>query len=171
LYDFVHAKEAKQYWLAKDHISEQAIQSTNWDAIGQAMIETSRNRRAFISKHVVGMCGVGKFMVRWKQRDTAACPRCGEFEDALHIWMCKAESTFPFWDTALQDLEAWMTTADTDPDIQSAILHYLRTWRDDTRYSYDTSAELDPLISQQSLHWWHLFFEGWIDMGWEEEGG
>jgi hypothetical protein len=74
LYNFVHSAEAKQYWLTKDHISEQAIQSTNWEAIDQAMSETPRSRRVFLTKHVVGMCGVGKFMVQWKQRASVACP-------------------------------------------------------------------------------------------------
>jgi hypothetical protein len=168
LYEFVHSEEAKQYWLAKEPISEQVIRSTNWDAIGKAMTEMPRTRRVFLAKHVVGMCGVGKFMVRWKQRDSAACPQCGEFEDAPHVWTCKAESTFPLWDTALQDLEGWMTNVDTDLDIQSAILHYLRTWKDNTSEPHDSTAELDPLVTQQSLHGWRLFFEGWTDKGWEE---
>jgi hypothetical protein len=168
LYDLVHAEEAKQYWLTKESISEQVIQSTNWEAIGKAMTELPRTRRVFLSKHVVGMCGVGKFMVRWKQRDSAACPRCGEFEDAPHVWICKAASTYPLWDKALQDLEDWMTTVDTDPDIQSAILHYLRAWRDNISNPHDTTAEVDSLVQQQSIHGWRLFFEGWTDIGWEE---
>jgi hypothetical protein len=82
--------------------------------------------------------------------------------------MCKADSTFPLWDRALQDLEDWMTNVDTDPDIQSAILHYLHTWKDDTGSHYDTPEEIDSLLRQQSLHGWRLFFEGWIHTGWEE---
>jgi hypothetical protein len=35
------------------------------------------------------MCGVGKFMKRWGERDTDACPRCGATEDAAHVWICK----------------------------------------------------------------------------------
>jgi hypothetical protein len=36
----------------------------HWGAISVSMIETKRKRRVFTSKHVSGMCGVGKFMKR-----------------------------------------------------------------------------------------------------------
>jgi hypothetical protein len=75
LYDHIHSKEALSYRSGK--LSEQSLiaESVNWTAIHKAMKTISRGRRIFISKHSAGMCGVGKFMKRWKQRDTNACPR------------------------------------------------------------------------------------------------
>jgi hypothetical protein len=52
------------------------------------MKEAKLARRTFIKKHSMGMCGVRKFMKHWGERDTDACPRCGEPEDVSHAWKC-----------------------------------------------------------------------------------
>ncbi len=65
LYDLVHSVGAREYWCKKDGLTEEAINTVNWDIIGTAMKEVNRSRRVFITKHVCGMCGVGKFMARW----------------------------------------------------------------------------------------------------------
>ncbi len=85
IYDLVHASSAKEYWRQKDNLTSEAIESVNWESIDKAMTETKRSRRVFVSKHTCGMCGVGKFMKRWKLRKTSDCPRCGEHEDAQHV--------------------------------------------------------------------------------------
>jgi hypothetical protein len=125
IYDIVHAEEAKKYWLSKERISPEGYNSTNWDALGKAMEESSRAKCIFVSKHVVGMCGVGKFMVRWKQRDNPNCPRCGLFEDAPHAWKCKGCEADSIWKESLGKVDEWLTSVQTDPDIQEAILAYL----------------------------------------------
>jgi hypothetical protein len=55
-----------------------------------------RSRCIFLSKHTTGMCGVGKFIVRWKERNNPDCPRCGAFEDP-HVWKCKGWCTPAIW--------------------------------------------------------------------------
>jgi hypothetical protein len=60
-----------------------------WDSIGQAMNHAPCNKRVFVSKHTVGICGVGKFMHCWKERDIPNCLRCGLFEDTEHVWLYK----------------------------------------------------------------------------------
>ncbi len=89
LYDIVHAKEAKAYWMKKDQLPLMTIEQINWEVIDVAMKETKRSSRVFLSKHVSRMCGVGKFIKRWKQRPDSSCPRCGEHEDAPHVWTCQ----------------------------------------------------------------------------------
>lgn len=93
------------------------------------MQSTKRSRRVFVSKHTVGMCGVGKFMHLWKQRSSAACPRCGEFEDATHVWKCKGANAEVVWRKAIDDLETWMDSVQTDTDIQAVIINKLNSWR------------------------------------------
>jgi hypothetical protein len=61
------------------------IASINWETINTAMKETKRSRRVYISKHVSGMCGVGKFRHQWKECNDSSCPRCSEHEDACHM--------------------------------------------------------------------------------------
>ncbi len=68
------------------------------------------------------MCGIGKFMVVWKERETADCPWCREFEDTAHIWRCSGQNASDLWDSALDRLENWMQEQQTDPDIQDSVL-------------------------------------------------
>ncbi len=96
LYDLVHSEEEKDYWKQKDKITSTDINSVNWDLIEVAMKESARSRRVFVSKHVCGMCGVGKIMKRWKQRSDDSCPRCGMREDAAHVWQCQGEGVVCF---------------------------------------------------------------------------
>ncbi len=52
-----------------------------------ALKESPLSKHMFITKCVVGMCGVGKFLKQWKEWTSAACPRCLEpIEDSLHVW-------------------------------------------------------------------------------------
>jgi hypothetical protein len=46
----------------KKRMDDGAINLISWHTIDQAMKELLRQRRVFVSKHSVGMCGVGKFM-------------------------------------------------------------------------------------------------------------
>jgi hypothetical protein len=62
LYDWVHSPIALSYWRSKNHCTEEQIKDINWDALHAAMKESQRQRRVFVTKHTVGMCGVGKFM-------------------------------------------------------------------------------------------------------------
>jgi hypothetical protein len=58
-----------------------------------------------VTKHVVGMCGVGKLTVRWKENDIADCPHCGQFDDASRVWRCLGQHASNTWDRALERLE------------------------------------------------------------------
>jgi hypothetical protein len=79
------------------------------------MEQSIRPKRTFILKHTLGMCRVGKFMHRWKEWESPNCPRCGQFEDASHVWTCSGCDSFEIWDRSLKDLEAWMSSVSTDP--------------------------------------------------------
>ncbi len=116
LYERVHVKEAQDYWESRN-IPHRCFYSVHWDAVGQALKSYPRHTRVFITKHTVGMCGVGKFMHRWKERDNPNCPRCGCFEDAPHVWTCKGEDSNAVWDKFLLSLSQWLKEMQTDPDL------------------------------------------------------
>jgi hypothetical protein len=61
------------------------LSTVDWAAIGRTMKGVSRGRRVFVTKHMSGMCGIGKFRKRWKQWEIDQCPRCGEKEDAPYL--------------------------------------------------------------------------------------
>ncbi len=85
----MHEPDSLTYWHSKPDIKDDVTSTVDWEAIEKSLQRSKRARRVFITKHVAGMCGVGKFMLRWRQWDTDQCPRCGEREDAPHVWTCK----------------------------------------------------------------------------------
>jgi len=150
VYDLVHSDEAKEYWRRKDDLQPEAVKEVSWEAIGKAMQETKRPRRVFISKHTCGMCGVGKFMKRWKQRQDDACPRCGAMEDAAHVWTCHGSGADDLWEKSVEDLNRWLTVVQTDPDIQHCIVSYLRSWKYDAAPVFITHFLLGRFIESQN---------------------
>jgi hypothetical protein len=166
IYDIVHSNEAKSYWAKKDDIPEEVVDSIDWDMIKAAMSESKRPRRIFISKHASGMCGVGRFMKRWKWRQDDSCPRCGHPEDSAHVWLCHGEGADDVWETALNNLEAWFNIRQTDPDIQNIILSYLKNWREEVSLGTANIFLFDDLILRQSRIGWRRFFEGWLARDW-----
>ncbi len=166
IYDLVHSDDAKTYWSKKDEITTGAIDDVDWEAINKAMIETRRPRRVFITKHACGMCGVGKFMKRWKQRQDSACPRCGEMEDAANVWTCHGAGADDLWESSVEALEGWLNRMHTDPDIQHCILSYLRSWRYNTEPNIQNHFLLTRVLGSQNTIGWTRFLEGWISHEW-----
>ena len=81
------------WWQQRDYITPyNNFQHIDWDALSKAMSSLSLNRRLWLSKHVSGRCPLGVEMVRRKQRDSPACPRCGVPETAPHVWACQHHS-------------------------------------------------------------------------------
>lgn len=73
LYSVVQNKDGLKYWHTKPDISQEVTDLVDWDAIGRSMKGVPRGRRVFVTKHTAGMCGVRKFMLRWKQWETDQC--------------------------------------------------------------------------------------------------
>jgi hypothetical protein len=128
LYRHVHGREATTYWAQKGRITNTSKTFMPWENIRNMMSRIPNHRKWFLTKHTAGMCGVGKFLVRWKESDRPDCPRCGEYEDARHVWICKSEEATYVWDNRMDKLFSWLTMIDTDPEIFSAILTGLKTW-------------------------------------------
>ncbi|CAJ1968969.1 unnamed protein product, partial [Cylindrotheca closterium] len=109
----------RKRWHERQTITPEAELETDWTSLARAMSSLPAGVQRWTTKHAVGMCGVGKFKVRWGAADSAACPCCGEFEDHLHVPRCTAPL-----------LDQWLDTQVTDPAIKHAILYLLQGARD-----------------------------------------
>jgi hypothetical protein len=69
LYEIGHASEIEHYWSRKGKFPGHLASD-----IEKAMKSSTLARRTFVTKHTSGMCGVGKFMKLWGERDTDICP-------------------------------------------------------------------------------------------------
>jgi hypothetical protein len=166
IYSAVHNRELWQYWETKRDIDPDGLQMIDWPAIGKAMQALPRSRRVFISKHVSGMCRVGKFMKRWKEWDSDSCPRCGMVEDAAYVWQCKGPGTEELWTKALGEIEVLLVKLETDPTITFVIMSYLQSWRTGEGIVYDAPIYFQQLLHDQQLVGWGRFFEGWLVKDW-----
>jgi hypothetical protein len=113
IYEAAHSYQIKHYWVQKQKFPIHHAGNIHWEALQTAMKESKLARKTFITKHASGMCGVGKFMKRWGERETDACLRCGEHEDAAHVWLCSQTQAQEVWTNSLTKLQLWMEEVGT----------------------------------------------------------
>ena len=117
-----------------------------------------------------GMCGVGKWLLKWQDRDTNECPRCSAPEDACHVWQCLAVSTTPIRSRGMEHLDQWMQSSLTSPDIRLVINTRLSQLfqRQPITPIPSLSADTQAALAIQDDIGWENFFEGCIAQAWEE---
>jgi thiamine phosphate synthase YjbQ (UPF0047 family) len=136
IYSFVHDEDGYQYWKTKNDSSAPAVDLVDWKSIGHAMRGVKRGRRVFVTKHVAGICGIGKFMERWGQWNVDQCPHCGEPEDARHVWLCKAPGARDVWAKSIDSIDLKLRQLHTEPTLCHTILHYLSGWQSGASGTY-----------------------------------
>ena len=157
------------HWEKKNRFTRDQCMRINWDACEGAMRRLKIPRRNWIVKHTEGMCGVGKWLLIWKDKDTDACPLCSAPEDARHVWKCPDHRAQAVRTKGLHDLSTWMETAQTDPEIQSAIITNLTQCLNGQPPTpiTETSQGVHAAIDIQNDIGWENFFEGCIAKEWE----
>ena len=110
-------------------------------------------------------------MVRWKQRESDACPQCNEPEDASHIWLCKNPESITVWKESIETLRSWLIAQQTHPSFTAIICSRLLEWKTGIiPYSpLDSSfLGLRATVILQDLVGWQAFLEGCPVLGWQE---
>ncbi|CAJ1970260.1 unnamed protein product, partial [Cylindrotheca closterium] len=157
----------RKQWHERQTITPEVELETDWTSLARAMSSLPAGVQRWTTKHVVGICGVGKFKVRWGSADPAACPCCGEFEDHLHVPRCMAPSASAEWDRRTVTLDHWLDAQVTDPAIKHAILHLLQGVQD----PFQPSSQVVPaclhsaFLSQQRISYQGLL-EGRLSVQW-----
>jgi hypothetical protein len=166
IYSAVHDKEGETYWSKKNDYPPEVIKEVDWQLICRTLTSIPQTRRHFLSKHIAGMCGVGRCMKRWKEWPTDSCPRCVDTEDAPHVWRCKAEGTSEIWDKSVASLDSLLRKLDTDPTLHHLLLLYLKSWWSGEGVTYVPPREFQDLIEAQNRISWQRLFEGWLSVQW-----
>ena len=157
------------YWLRRERLSPATTDLIDWEVLAKACDEESPGRLRWVTKHVTGVCGVGKFLELWKSQNHSRCPRCdAENEDHRPVYTCQARSTKREWYGVLNDLRQWRHSHDTSPDsILEVILKCLKAWqagrplppyrgRDPLAHAYDAQRAIG----------WGCFLEGSLATHW-----
>jgi len=97
------------------------------------------------------------------------CPRCScQVEGKEHIFKCLAESANCQWTKALEDLDHWLATTKTHPQLKKDIIEGLKQWHDQTPGGRLFSV--GTLAGQIQDHiGWGLALEGCIAKQWRDE--
>ena len=165
LRNWVNGQTTLQYWIQRKQLTTPQLRTVDWPALGQAMRSSKLSRRRWASKQMSGQFAHGKNMVRWKQRSTAACPRCGTSpEDKVHILQCPQEEATAQWNEALESLQQWMTSEKSDPILTAELIQGLKTWRSGSTAPGSTLA-----TQQQSILGWDVVLDGWLAVEWRAQ--
>ena len=111
-----------------------------------------------MTKWISGDTATGTVMVRRKQRLSAQCPLCSyPQEDTRHILQCPSTSTQSLRHRLLKELQCWLSSVDTHPEISDFLVKGLTSWLTPNCYfSFDSSVAL-PLqtafLTQLQLGW------------------
>jgi len=149
-------------------MTENFSRNVNWVACEKAMKDLRIGRRHWVAKHVSGHCGVGTCMLKWKKQENDACPRCGEQEDARHVWTCQSPEACLLRSQDLFKLRKWLKEQDTAPEISRVLMTRLTSWSFNTRAYPQRVRDMDirrALQEQDDIGWTNLL-EGCVSQHW-----
>jgi len=145
----------------------QFLQVVNWRCLAKARKQACFPIQKFISKWISEDMATGLVMVRRKQQDSSACPRCDAVNEHLvHILSCPQQSAKETTQSLLTELEHWLIQEDTHPQLTAALMHTITHWfhdpYDDNLIIYQTDERLLQALSHQDSIGWCAFLMGCI---------
>ena len=106
----------------------------------------------------------------WKHQAHSSCPRCGQEEETTqHVLLCREQSATKTWDTALDNLNSWMTDNNSEPEMQDVIITSMKTWRDSSTTSFTEidNRNIRHTLEEQNVIGWDNLFNGFISSQWK----
>jgi hypothetical protein len=111
------------YWIEKGRFQPEDLNRIDYAMAGAALRSERPHTRRWVAKILSGYCGVNKWMNRWKQRESAACPLCAELlEDVQHVWLCQGMESPKKWEEGLKSLALEMRRLKTNPNLATMII-------------------------------------------------
>ena len=89
----------RSIWLQKRSLPPHSAPDLDWQGISAAMHASPlRHCRWIVKFNSEQSCGVGSTLYRWKESDSAACPRCPHTpETTSHVLRCQGENSQVIW--------------------------------------------------------------------------
>ena len=108
------------------------------------------------------MCGVGKWLQRWKEQTHSKCPRClTDNETAEHVVSCPHADASLIWTTGVADIRDWMHSNDAALGLTEIVTQRLEEWRNGQAYSEVPHIDenlLHVVQEQDSIGWDNFCF-------------
>ena len=93
IYDHAHIPKVVQHWVSIGRFSESALKKIDGDASDDAMRGSSLEKRTWVMKQATGLMRVNKWMKRWGETESSACPRCGHTTVRSHGMCCSVPTS------------------------------------------------------------------------------
>jgi hypothetical protein len=167
-FDHIHGKTILSWHATHGRFPACYARRIDWDVCYAALKRLPLGRQRWVAKHTSGFCSVGTKMVKWKEQPTADCPRCGQSENARHVWLCPDPDVYFVWALLMSSSIDWLTSIHTATEITYWIIQRLTEWRSQDPFSI-ANTELPGLlqaIDAQDRMGWLAFFEGCIAVEW-----
>jgi hypothetical protein len=167
LFNIIDRQATLDYWstchqvqpLPIPRLTPQAITNVDWHACAEAMQQLQLGRRRWVTKHGAENCGVGLTLVFWKKQTHHDCPRCGAPECTTHVLQCLAEGAEQTWQDNKAKLVDFFASSFTHPDIQTALLSRLDSFRYGTPQILPTTLSpqvIQAVVAQDTIDWKNL---------------
>ena len=109
--------------------NDSLVNDTSWKSYGYARKESSWSTQKFITKWMSGDTATGRVMVQRKQRLSSNCPICGSIDEHNnHVLTCRNPKVTDLHSNLIEELNAWLCTVNTYPDLQIYIISSLEQW-------------------------------------------
>ena len=122
-------------------------------------------QRRWLTKFSYGMCGVGKWLYRWKDQPHTKCPRClTDNETVEHVVRCPHADASLIWTTGVEELREWMHSNDAALGLTEIVTQRLMEWRNGLDYTGvpDIDECLIPVVVEQDSIGWDNFCFGLV---------
>jgi len=124
----LHLPLSKAYWTPK-YIPADQFRYFDLAVCSTAMKRLGIQWHHCISKHVTGVCGVGKMNHIIKESETEICPCCPTVETATHVSTCPHPAAMLIWEESFARICAWALKHGGNPEVVRVFLLYLTAWR------------------------------------------
>jgi exonuclease III len=103
---------------------EQVYSVLDWSSTALGIRRSAIHQRLWIPKWLCSTLPIGKNLVRWGKPDVMLqCPRCGEDEThRYHVIQCNHAEAVAIRETHIEQLEQFLDTAITEPDLKIGLL-------------------------------------------------
>ena len=149
--DLIVLPQLEEDWMDQRNLSPEAIQLVDWQVVQRSMKSLPAGIQRWCTKHVTGMCGVGKFRERWGLDDKNRCPLCSLAEDHHHVPRCGDTRVIKEWNTRVDELRLWMEHTSTAPYLQRSLLSLLARVREPLSPLWHEWQFLPPGLQQTVL--------------------
>lgn len=172
LHYHISAERIRNYWQHKG--KKVTHEDCDRKAFNHASQNTSQGFARWNTKWQCGICGVGKWLERWKDQKHLKCPRCLQDNETVeHVLSCQHPDATLCWNSSIKDLRVWMDDHHAIPGLAEALGLHLTQWRSNQPF-LDTTIT-DPtvlsIINAQDSVGWDCFFFGSLHRKWSDETG